>query len=127
MTPVINPWIFYIMPVCENVSNIAFLLATIIGIALIFLIVGYFCDLDWNREDDAELKKRVIKKLIPFLIIALLLTCLIPTEETITKMIIAQNVTFERVDMVSNAVSDTVANVYNDIMNLFQDSGAANG
>lgn len=123
MTPVINPWIFYIMPLCEKVSNIAFLLAMIIGITVGFLVIGYFCDLDWNHEDDAKVKMYFIKKLIPFLIIALLLGCVIPTEETITKMLIAQNVTYERVDV----VTDTVANVYNDIMNLFRDSGAANG
>ena len=52
-----------------------------------------------------------------------ILASLIPSEETLTKMIVAQNVTVERVDM----VSDTVVTVYNDIMNLFRDSGAANG
>lgn len=123
MTPVISPWIFYIMPVCENLGFIACLVAALLGMAVMFLLVGYFIDLDWNHTSDAEHKKRFIKKLIPFLIIALVIACLIPSEETVTKMLIAQNVTYERVDV----VTDTVANVYNDIMALFQDSGAANG
>lgn len=43
----------------------------------------------------------------------------IPTTDTLTKMIIAQNVTYERVE----AVGDTVETVYNDIMALFEDKG----
>ena len=38
----------------------------------------------------------------------------IPTESTLTKMIVAQNVTYERVEM----VGETVKDVYEDIISL---------
>lgn len=122
MTPVINPWIFYIMPVCENVS-IVFWRLSVVGIIALGAsgLIWLMC-----TDYDSELREKAIwamKKIIPILLVVSLIACFIPSEETITKMLIAQNVTYERVDV----VTDTVANVYNDIMNLFQDSGAANG
>lgn len=42
----------------------------------------------------------------------------IPSQTTIEKMIIAQNVTYERVEQ----AADTVTDVYNDIMDLFRES-----
>ena len=44
-------------------------------------------------------------------------TFFIPNSNTITKMIIAQNVTYERVEVATN----TVQEVYEDIMGLFKE------
>lgn len=122
MTPVINPWVFYLMPVCENVSFLAWTLfilgAIAAGVIGLIWFIAAPCD-----DEICENTVRILKKLIPIVLVIAFIACLIPSEETITKMLIAQNVTYERVDV----VADTVANVYNDIMNLFQDSGAANG
>ena len=41
-----------------------------------------------------------------------------PTQKTLEKMLIAQNVTYERVEQ----ATDTVTDVYNDIMDLFRES-----
>lgn len=123
MTPVISPWVFYLMPVCENIATVSAIATGISGLALAVVagcLVSYY---NYFDEDEIGRFKHWIKLLSVITIIALLLACLIPSEETITKMIVAQNVTYERVDV----VTDTVANVYNDIMNLFRDSGAANG
>ena len=122
MTPVINPWIFYIMPVCENVSRIFWTLTAIGVVALGVSGLTWLMCTDYDKEL-REKTIRAFKIIIPIVLVVSLIACFIPSEETITKMIIAQNVTVERVDV----VSDTVANVYNDIMNLFRDSGAANG
>lgn len=123
MTPVISPWVFYLMPVCESVREVAYWATGFCGIALFFLGVGCVAATVDGHDDLRESLMKVVKRIIPFFIIFTVLTCLIPTEETLTKMIVAQNVTVERVDM----VSDTVVTVYNDIMNLFRDSGAGNG
>ena len=121
MTPVISPWVFYLMPVCENVSEIIWITCAVSGIALFFIGIGCVAATVDGFDDMVKSFMKVGKRILPLFIIFTLLDCLIPTEETLTKMIVAQNVTVERVD----AVSDTVVTVYNDIMNLF--SGAANG
>lgn len=41
----------------------------------------------------------------------------LPDKQTIEKMVIAQNVTYERVEQ----ATDVVSNVYNDIMDLFKE------
>lgn len=123
MTPVINPWVFYLMPVCENLSCVSCIIF-IIGL-IGCLIFGFVYLMAFSTFDVDEEKsfKCFMKLLIITVVISGLLACVIPSEETITKMLIAQNVTVERVDV----AFDTVVNVYNDIMNLFRDSGAANG
>ena len=125
MTPVINPWIFYIIPVCENIGILCWVLGSITAFATVFFCIGWSVEVDcWNRDEDKiKLYKRCAKKTFILAIVMMMVAILIPNEETVTKMLIAQNVTYERVDV----VTDTVANVYNDIMALFQDSGAANG
>ena len=123
MTPVISPWVFYLMPVCENVSFVAWFVS--IGSVITLGIVGLGCIPVWVDGDEElfPVLCKFMKKLVLLIVIGALVACLIPNEETITKMIVAQNVTVERVEI----VSDTVVTVYNDIMNLFRDSGAANG
>ena len=123
MTPVISPWVFYLMPVCENISFVAWFVA--IGSAVLLAVVVIGAIPVWVDDDEKMIKlfSKIAKTLLLLFVIGTLVACLIPNEQTITKMIVAQNVTVERVEM----VSDTVVTVYNDIMNLFRDAGATNG
>lgn len=123
MTPVISPWVFYLMPVCEKFSILAWVTFGLFAFAL--GVVGFICLCEWSSFNDEEIAmfKRILKTLLVVIVIAGLVACFIPSENTIVKMIVAQNVTFDRVEM----VSDTVVTVYNDIMALFQDGGAGNG
>lgn len=121
MTPVISPWVFYLMPVCENLMDLAWVACFITGVTLVILFIGYIINTMEEDDDVIRIIRKLCKTVLPIFVITALLATLIPTEETMIKMIVAQNVTVERIDV----VSDTVVTVYNDIMNLF--SGAANG
>lgn len=125
MTPVINPWVFYLMPICEKFVIAAWLFFVFTLICALAFGIGWIAENDSYNPDEDKIKlyAQRMKKAVAIAIIIAMLACLIPSEATVTKMIVAQNVTVERVDM----VSDTVVTVYNDIMNLFRDSGAANG
>lgn len=123
MTPVINPWVFYLMSVCEKFSILAWVIFSLFAFASGVVGFIFMCEFSCSDEEEIRNFKRILKMLLVVTIIAALIACLIPSENTIIKMIVAQNVTVERVEI----VSDTVVTVYNDIMNLFQDSGAANG
>ena len=59
---------------------------------------------------------RRAKKILVIGIAILTLRVFIPGTETIEKMVIAQNVTYERVEQ----ATDVVADVYDDIMDLFK-------
>ena len=118
MTPVINPWLFYWMPVADTVWILS-LFALIISTAVV-AITWFSSMMELECEcEETELYKKLIKLKTKFtvgIVVSVLLLIFIPSEKTITKMIVAQNVTYERVEV----VSDTVANVYNDIMALFE-------
>ena len=121
MTPVISPWVFYLMPICGNICDFC----SIFGILGLFASVFVCLCINsekadgYDRESSSTLRTLIpVKKiLVPATIIMLLLGTFIPTESAITKMLIAQNVTYERVETATN----TVESVYNDIMDLFEE------
>ena len=121
MTPVINPWIFYLMPVCDNIGDFCSvfgILGLFVSVFVCLCINGEKAD-GYDSESSSTLRTLIpVKKiLVPATIVMLLLGTFIPTESTITKMLIAQNVTYERVETATN----TVESVYNDIMELFEE------
>lgn len=106
MTLIISPWMFYLIGLLEPISITAMLAACCIGCYWIFL---HFAK--------GQSIKPATKALLTLTIIVSIFT---PTIDTVTKMLIAQNVTYERVEM----VGDTVEDVYNDIMSLFNKEDA---
>ena len=118
MTPVISPWVFYAIYVAEGVAFLAALIAIIAGIAYVAVkavsLFGYY-----SGEDDEDYIKirKISKTLGTVALVAAILATFVPGEKTITKMIVAQNVTYERVD----AATDVVQTVYEDIMSLLEE------
>ena len=106
MNPVINPWLFYAMDVC-GVVKIVFILAAV-AIVLYMIVSIVF---DWLKGDTRE----SFDVAVIGLVISVIFAVGIPSSETIMKMIVAQNVTYERVEV----AGDTVKDVYEDIMELF--------
>lgn len=103
MTPIVSPWVFYLMSLVEPVCAAVLVLSFAI---MCMWIVKYILK-------DGDYKPGAASKI---LLTALVMICIfIPSESTITKMLVAKNITYERVGM----VSDTVETVYNDIMDLF--------
>ena len=116
MTPVISPWVFYAISVADVVKFAAAIFAIFIGIgAIITTLANRF---DYGEDDEDYLKwKPIAKRTTIVATVCLVFAIFIPSEKTITKMIVAQNVTYERVEV----VTDTVQTVYEDIMGLFED------
>ena len=102
MTPVISPWVFYLMEVVDGLLAVSFVTA---------LGCGMWLFAAWLNDDP--------KRKVPIigLIVSVLMIVFAPSGDTITKMLVAQNVTYERVE----AAADTVQNVYEDIMELFEE------
>lgn len=112
--PVVNPMVFYWMPVCDMLS----LWTLLIG--LMSLVVGAVCVGVWVDEDFRSFPRmlKIGKRAFIIAVIFLSAHIFIPNQETCEKMLIAQNVTYERVEQ----AADTVTDVYNDIMDLFRES-----
>ena len=114
MTPIISPWVFYLMSVTEAVSAISILTAVFGGIAWAVVSgLRVFC---WEKDEEGyEELQKLGKNLRRIFAIALILSVVVPGEKTAVRMVVAQNVTYERVE----TATDVVQTVYEDIMDLF--------
>ena len=106
MTPIISPWIIYGLSICDGAK---ILLVFCQGFALIVYIVGCIV------EDLTPVKKRVVISICVVFVVGLL----IPSKTTALQMLVAQNVTYERVDV----VGETIVDIYNDIVLAVGDGG----
>lgn len=104
--PVVNPIWFYLMSVCDSVAMLA---VGVCVLACIAVVIWWMCDEKFSKR---------CKKALTLSIVCAALAVFCPTQKTLEKMLIAQNVTYERVEQ----ATDTVTDVYNDIMDLFRES-----
>lgn len=114
MEPVINPWVFYLIDNAGGLKWGAFIFGVIVG--LIFIMYGAFLldEACTKKEEKSAMKK--VKTGIAILIVGFTLFLIMPSSETVMKMVVAKNVTYDAVD----AAKDVVVQVYNDILALFQ-------
>ena len=93
MEPIINPWIFYLIELFAEIDSTAFIIAILGGIGLIAVIVSSIDN--WNAEDF----RKLIKWPAIITISGLVLMGLIPTEETIIKMLVASFITPNNIEL----------------------------
>lgn len=114
MEPVINPWVFYLIDGAITLKWGALIFGIVIG--LILLARGVWSiEITYSEEEGKSAKKKM-KTGTTICIIGIVLFLIVPSSETVMKMIIAKNVTYDAVD----AAKDVVVQVYNDILALFQ-------
>ena len=108
--------VFYLMSVTESLKILLLFagiglcaLACVLAIVLLSLFDGLSND---KLKTVFSWSKRAAVIGVAILVIRIF----IPGMETIEKMVIAQNVTYERVEQ----ATDVVADVYDDIMDLFR-------
>lgn len=116
MTPIISPWVFYLMGVSTPVKVITGMIMTTTGILwIIFFFLAKEKAVEYGEEtNDYKKLSKIAKQILTTFLLITVIFIAIPTESTLTKMIVAQNVTYERVEM----VGETVKDVYEDIISL---------
>ena len=114
MKPVISPWVFYLIDNASGLKWGALIFGVIVG--FIFIMYGAFLldEACSKKEEKSAIKK--MKTGIAILIICFTLFLIAPSSETVMKMVVAKNVTYDTV----NTAKDVVVQVYNDILALFQ-------
>ena len=114
MEPVISPWVFYLIDNASGLKWGALIFGVIVG--FIFIMYGAFLldEACSKKEEKSAIKK--MKTGIAILIICFTLFLITPSSETVMKMVVAKNVTYDTV----NTAKDVVVQVYNDILALFQ-------
>ena len=116
MTPIISQWVFYLMGVSTPVKVITGMIMATTGIVwIIFFFMAKEEAVKYGEETNNYKKfSKIAKQILTSFLLSAVIFIAIPTESTLTKMIVAQNVTYERVEM----VGETVKDVYEDIISL---------
>ena len=114
MEPVINPLVFYLIDGASDLKYGSLIFGILIG--LILIGCGAMSVDESRSEKEEKSAKKKMKTGTTICIIGIALFLIVPSSETVMKMVIAKNVTYDAVD----AAKDVVVQVYNDILALFQ-------
>ena len=113
MDYIINPMWFYWIDVLDNL-NIAFGIACMICVFSTVIPFVLCFMLDDRKEDEKQAKKilnKVYKISLVIFIISSIVTCLIPSQDTMYKMLIAHSATYENVESVYQTIEDSATKI----------------
>lgn len=110
MTPIINPWLFYLIDVIFSFRVLSILITMLIFLSFAIDIIKY----DMDELDEVKVIKTLKKKVI---VIALLITFAIflPSKKTCYHMIIASQVTDDNIQSAENVIKDSVDYIFEKI------------
>ena len=112
MTPIISPWFFYLLSISTGIKML------LGGITVVFIGASVFKLIDADSYmPESEGLKSTLKRAKEFFIIAIvfaILTILVPNDKTCVQMLIADNITYERLEV----VGETVEDIYRDILDF---------
>ena len=104
-TPIINPVWFYL---ADTIPNIRYVFIAV-GFCLFILSIG---QIDNNK---------VFRKIVVSGFLALVVGAIIPSQETLYKMVAAKMITPNNIQTVSDYVNDTATNVSNNLTDAIKD------
>lgn len=121
MEPIINPWIFYVIDVVDALN---FILPLLVFFSLFPAVLLGVCSMGVYDRDEWEncLSLKWVKNLVICGIVALLFSIIIPSKETMYKMLIAQQVTPNNIEY----IHDTVLTDINSIVDKIVESKGEN-
>ena len=102
MTPIISPWIFYLISLFNNIGVVCSVITIIAIMTLIVAAILVFCADEWGNYGKS------IRKGFIACIAVVVLSCAIPSKETMYTMLVSSLVTYENVETVGNTIKDSV-------------------
>lgn len=134
MTHVISPMWFYLCEVSDSAKLIAIIaviaLASVLGGLLVFGF-GYVASNIQYGEEDCDYKLGIAlieiaeKFVIPFAI-TLVLAVVIPSKETLYKMMVADVATYENIDLTTQTIEEAFDHVIDKLVELGGTNNAEN-
>lgn len=137
MTPIVHPIWIYLMHFCGSVKDLFSVFAFLFIAALIGVTVFRVWAWEKSVEIEAGLKSKekgspegssFYKNVVKFwrgmlwgAIISLVLAVFIPSKSTIIQMVIAQNITYERVAKLAEFGKDVHETIKKDIIDILQE------
>lgn len=108
MTCIINPWFFYFASLADSLQILSIIVFSVSLIVAIIFGVVWCCEINdydcFGRDDDKtqiiNFFKKMFKTSIITVIVSATLMAIIPSEETINKMMISSVITKEKIEEV---------------------------
>lgn len=109
--PIINPMCLYLIEVLHNLDALNHLIFVVLGFAVFLCGCMYFID-DCARETMDANKSKVAMLLVAFGISSII-AILVPTKDTMYKMLIASYVTTDNIQIVNEAIKTNLQDYLN--------------
>jgi hypothetical protein len=109
MNYIINPWVFYLLNILENVVSGIVIALFIFGIVLASYAIIWCVELStsyYDGENEYPSPLAIVKKWKIPLIICIVVLVLTPSKETCYKMLIASQVTTENIESAKETVKE---------------------
>lgn len=105
--PIINPWVFYLISLCDKVYMASTAAAFVLVALAVFLTIGLVVDGD---PDDKSIRKMVV---ILYAVggVSALMAVFVPSGTTVTAMVAANNITPETVAAVGQTVTEAAETI----------------
>lgn len=105
MTPIINPWLFYLVDVIGNLKLGCLVIPTLLafGGLILFLLFENITD---------EQFAKAIKKLLICAVCGLITWLVLPSQETCYKMMVASQVTEENIQKAEDVIKNSVDYIF---------------
>ena len=113
MTPIINPWLFYLADCLATLQIMCVFVVSALLIVIIFL-TSKIGDLEY-KEKELKSARRTRKIVIFFSILLLIVIPFIPGKETCYKMMIASQITDNNIQKAENVIKSSVDYIFEKI------------
>lgn len=115
MTPIINPWLFYLVDVIGNFKSACFVLILLIVIgfgATVLIEVGEVSD---ELELDEAKVIKTLKKMAIVVVLLMTFNMLFPSKKTCYQMMIASQITDNNIQKAEDVIKDSVDYIFEKI------------
>ena len=114
MTPIINPWMFYLVDFLDELKMLC-ILAVPLLLFVIVIITIMIDDLKPNKEKELKSYRRTRKIVILFSISILIVIPFIPSKETCYKMMVASQITDNNIQKAEDTIKNSVDYIFEKI------------
>jgi len=120
MEPIINPMFFYWVGLCGNLVIFSGVVTSVLGIAILILILVPVLGYDELAEGTIKTCWRWVKLLVLPMVLSALTCVLLPSGRTLTKMVVAKNITPDNLTALQSLVGDAKDSLKADILEIVQ-------
>ena len=110
---IINPWIFYLINILENIMLTGIVLFGISIVTAIVMGVMVFDPAESVSDEKKKLFKKMLKRVvIPIVVVCTLLITFIPSEKTMYTMLVSSYVTTDNLETATEVIQDGVDYIF---------------